>query len=331
MGRARAAAAWGAPQRQAIERVFTASGSPSAAHAFATTAALVDDYVGRWTQLYTETCEATHVRGDQSAEVLDLRMACLGERLASVRALGEVLAGADARAIDNAVAAASGLPMLARCSDVAMLRAVVSPPEDPAIRARVDALREEGARLSVLTAAGQCERASAAGEKLITAAAAVGYMPLVAEAEMVLGRLGEICTDAAKSAEHLEQASFAAEISHHDQVVIEAAVFASALPPTVARSSGGAPLAAARRGGPRPLSRASDPRGVAGEPRSIMLVRAGDTAPPSEENRRELALLERCARPIISTSRSASRTSGSPCSRTARWRTPSRRPPARLR
>jgi tetratricopeptide (TPR) repeat protein len=297
-GPGRAASVWGPPQRQAVERAFTAGGNPSAAHAFATTVALVDEYVGRWTQLYTETCEATHVHGDQSAEVLDLRMACLGERLASVRALGEVLAGADARAIDNADAAASGLPMLARCSDVAMLRAVVSPPEDPTIRARVDALREEGARLSVLAAAGQCERASAAGEKLITASAAVGYMPLVAEAEMVLGRLGEICTDATKSAEHLEQASFAAEISHHDQVVIEAAVFASALHADVLHD-----LPGARRWlrhGEAVLGR------FPGHPileawmasaRAVVLVKAGDTSAAIDENRRNLALLEKVRPP----------------------------------
>ena len=297
-GPGRAAAAWGAPQRHAIERAFTASGNPSAAHVFATTAALVDEYVGRWTQLYTETCEATHVHGDQSAEVLDLRMACLGERLASVRALGEVLAGAGGQVVDNAVAAASGLPLLARCSDVPMLRAVVRPPDDPATRARVEALREEVARVNVLAAAGQCERAAADGDKVIAAAAAIGYQPLAAEAELAVGRLGETCADPVKSAEHLEQASYAAEMSHHDQIVIEAAVFAGGLHaerlhdlPTARRWVRHGEAILSRFPG-HPIHEA-----WLAMPRSIILLRAGDTAAAAEEDRRVLALLAKVRPP----------------------------------
>ena len=106
--------------------------------------------MGRWTQVYTETCEATHVRGDQSAEVLDLRMDCLGERLASARALSDVLAGADGQVVDNAVAAASALPMLARCSDVPMLRAVIERGETVGADDRMLVLERHGLELAAL-------------------------------------------------------------------------------------------------------------------------------------------------------------------------------------
>jgi serine/threonine-protein kinase len=228
-GHGRATTAWGPERRRAVEQAFAASGNGNAAHAFATTAALMDEYVRRWSQLYTETCEATHVRGDQSEEVLDLRMDCLGERLASVSALGEVLSNADAQVVDNAVAAASAIPMLDRCSDVAMLRAVVRPPEDPATRARVAALREDLAKVTALQASGRCERAAAAGEKLVTAASALAYQPLVAEALLAVGRLGENCSDPVKATGQLEEASFVAEMSHHDQVAVEASLFVSGL------------------------------------------------------------------------------------------------------
>ena len=56
----------------------------------------LDDYIGQWSTMYLETCEATHVRGDQSAEVLDLRMSCLAENLDDVRALTNVLSAANA-------------------------------------------------------------------------------------------------------------------------------------------------------------------------------------------------------------------------------------------
>ena len=49
--------------------------------------------------------------------------------------------------------------------------------------------------------------------------------PLQAEAHLALGRLGETCTDAAKAIAELEEAVFAAEASHHDQVLIEANIY----------------------------------------------------------------------------------------------------------
>ena len=86
--------------------------------------------------------------------------------------------------------------------------------------------------MTALASSGQCARASIAGDKLIAAASALGYQPLVAEALLAVGRLGSACSDPVKAVEQLEEASFAAEMSHHDQVVIEAAVFASGSTPS---------------------------------------------------------------------------------------------------
>src|SRR5439155_7825083 len=129
-GPERAATAWSRERRAAVERAFAATGSKNAGRAVAGVSALMDEYVARWTGMYKETCEATHVRGEQSAEVLDLRMGCLAERLSGVRALGDVFLSADSAVVDNAVSAASSLPALDRCADVDMLRAVVKPPAD---------------------------------------------------------------------------------------------------------------------------------------------------------------------------------------------------------
>ena len=94
-GADRAATAWGAQRREAVERAFVASGNKHAKSALAGAAALLDGYVARWAGMYRETCEATQIRGEQSAEVLDLRMGCLNERLSSVRALTDVFATAN--------------------------------------------------------------------------------------------------------------------------------------------------------------------------------------------------------------------------------------------
>ncbi|HXU64693.1 MAG TPA: serine/threonine-protein kinase [Polyangia bacterium] len=225
----RASAAWGRDRRVAIERAFASSGNVNAARAFAGVSSLIDDYVGRWVAMYKDSCEATHVRGEQSAEVLDLRMACLAERLSSVRALGDVFSTADAAVVDNAVAAASTLPSLDRCADTEMLRAVIKPPEDPAARAKVAALREEVARVRALGDSGQCEKAVVLGTKATQDAKALGYLPVQAEADFAAGRLIDTCLDPSKGVAFLEDAATAAETSRHDQLFVEATVVLAAM------------------------------------------------------------------------------------------------------
>ena len=69
------------------------------------------------------------MRGEQSAEVLDLRMSCLQERLGGLRALTDVFSEANGEVVENAVSAANALAPLDRCADVPLLRAVVRPPD----------------------------------------------------------------------------------------------------------------------------------------------------------------------------------------------------------
>jgi tetratricopeptide (TPR) repeat protein len=222
-GPARAAAVWNPERRSAMERAFKAGGDANG-HVFGNTAGLIDKYVAAWTGAYRQTCEATQVRGEQSNEVLDLRMECLGERLQSVGAVTEVLAAADRRVVDNAVAAASALPTLDRCSDVAMLRAVIRPPDDPAKRAAVAAAREELAKVNALRDSGQCDKAVQDGNRLRDRVTAIGYAPVTAEAYFALGMLGNYCIEAPKAMEYLEEATLAAETARHDEIAIAASV-----------------------------------------------------------------------------------------------------------
>jgi tetratricopeptide (TPR) repeat protein len=152
-------------------------------------------------------------------------MACLSERLSSVHALADVLSHADAGVVENAVSAASALPTLDRCADVPMLRAVLTPPDEPATRARVAAVREEVAKVNALATSGQCDRAASAGASVVGQANAVGYLPLEAEARYALGSLGDSCTAPTAATNELEEAVFAAEASRHDEIAIKAAVF----------------------------------------------------------------------------------------------------------
>ena len=221
-GPARAATAWGPAQRSAVENAFQASEHKRGRQVFAQMATLLDSYIARWTSMYTDACEATRVRGEQSPEVLDLRMECLNERLAGVRALTMVFQSADHGVIDNAVGAAGALPSPDRCEDVAMLRAVVRPPDSPAKRGEIERLREEVAKVNALASAGRCDQARAVGAPILVAARRLEYKALEAEISYGLGKLFDTCLDTKEALTHLEDAVMAAEASRHDEVAIEA-------------------------------------------------------------------------------------------------------------
>jgi tetratricopeptide (TPR) repeat protein/predicted Ser/Thr protein kinase len=211
------------PRKDAIKAAFLATGKSFAGQAYASAARALDDYVGRWTAMYRDACEATHVRGEQSSEVLDLRMACLGDRVGNVRALSDVFAKADADVVTNAVSAAGALPPLGACADVAALRAVIKPPEDPATRKRVAELRDELARVTAIRDAGNCPVAEKRGVALVEEVRKTKYRPLLAEALHLVGGLGNFCADPAVSTE-LEKAAYSeGAASHADAVATEAA------------------------------------------------------------------------------------------------------------
>jgi eukaryotic-like serine/threonine-protein kinase len=208
-------------RKAAIHRAFAQSGKSYAEQAYAGVTRLMDQYVSRWTGMYQDACEATNLRGEQSAEVLDLRMDCLHDRLGNVRTLSDVFAAADGQVVENAVSAAAALPSLDRCADVRLLRAVIKPPEDPATRKRVEDLRGELARLTALRDSGKCTRALSKADGLIEEVRAVGYKPLVADTLYAAGQID--CGDTAKMLSRLKEARAAASASRYDDLAAEAA------------------------------------------------------------------------------------------------------------
>jgi serine/threonine protein kinase/tetratricopeptide (TPR) repeat protein len=205
-------------RKRTIHGAFARSGRSYAEQAFGSVTRLFDEYVRRWSAMYADACEATSVRGEQSADVLDLRMACLNERLGNARALSDVFATADAKVVENAVSAVATLPSLDRCADVGLLRAVVRPPEDAATRRRVEQLRGELAKMIALRDSGQCSRASDEASVLIPAVREVGYRPLVADTLFAAGLIGDFCGDIAVALERLKEAHLAASASRDDEV-----------------------------------------------------------------------------------------------------------------
>ncbi len=151
----RIAEAWAAgdpsdPRRQSIHRTFAASGRATAETSWERLSKVLDEYVTAWSTMYLQTCEATHVRGEQSAEVLDLRMTCLGDNLDQVRALTGELMTANDNALSHAVAAAQGLTPISRCAEIALLRSAVPLPRDERLLREVQRLRRALAEAQTL-------------------------------------------------------------------------------------------------------------------------------------------------------------------------------------
>jgi tetratricopeptide (TPR) repeat protein len=232
-GPRRLAAVWevggAGPLRDRVRKAFVATGLTYAAETWGRAEAVLDEYAGRWLGAYRDACEATNVRHDQSTEVLNLRMACLDERLTGLRALVDVLGTADKETVSRAVDAASALPPLDRCADVKQLLDRVEPPRDQATRARVDAIRERAAVVDALNATGKHTQALERGRALIGDARAIGYRPLIAELLQRLWTFTDVDQYAGEAAKDLNEAVLLALSSRRDDVAAQATALLSGI------------------------------------------------------------------------------------------------------
>jgi serine/threonine-protein kinase len=208
-------------RRAATRAAFEQRGN-SAVDAWERAARVLDRYAADWLRMYEDACVATNIRGEQSADVLDLRMACLQERLGRVKALSDVFLAPNATVVENAVPAVSALPTLDRCADVVLLRAVMPPPDEAKARARLESLRLELARVRALAASGQCATLTAAGRKLIADAENLGYLPFLADSlGAALRSPGCAHEDVLPNAKRALVVGLA---SHHHEAAAEAAI-----------------------------------------------------------------------------------------------------------
>jgi eukaryotic-like serine/threonine-protein kinase len=212
------------PARHAqIRKAFMQTGKSYAADVFVTVSRSLTTYAQHWANMYRDACEATEIRREQSAEVLDLRMSCLEERLAGFRALTAVFAEANGDVVENAVSAANSADALDRCANVGLLRAVVKPPEDPSVRVKVEDARARLAAIKARFDAGRWKDAAAEGPTLVREARAIGYRPLIAESLAQEGAMLIRSNDIAAAERALADAFWAADAARHDELRAETA------------------------------------------------------------------------------------------------------------
>ncbi len=180
---------WDEARHREVEDAFEGTKAVFAASVWAKTGPALDRYAEEWIAMHTDACEATNVRRDQSAEVMDLRMSCLRRARVQLEATADVLLDADARVVTRAHQLVGGLPSLSRCAEVDALRADVAPPEDPEVAQSVEGAREQIARARALDQAGKPRVAQEHLEQSVAGIEAIDYPPLHTELRVERSKL----------------------------------------------------------------------------------------------------------------------------------------------
>jgi tetratricopeptide (TPR) repeat protein len=216
------AGVWDDAAKRAVEAAFAATGKAGAADAAARVERTLDDYAKRWTGARTDACLATKTRGEQSEELLDLRMECYDDRLRELGAQARVLAHADAAALDRASQAAGTLTPLDGCADTAALRAPIRPPTDAGARDRVEAVRARLAEGRAKQRVGGYAEAKVIAAGAAQEASSLGYAPLEAEALYLDGDVEDDLGDYKAAEQTLLRSASAALAGHHDDALARA-------------------------------------------------------------------------------------------------------------
>jgi len=221
-GAAKLAGVWDEASRQAVRAAFATTGKPFAADAWSGVDHALTRNSAAWVAEWTQACEATHVRGEQSAATLDLRMECLDGQRQEMRGFIEILTSADAAVVQRAPLAAQSLLDVERCRRTEALRQLVRPPHNAVDTARVQALQLQLANAVALRKAAKYAAAAAATNEVLIGARALGYSPMVGEARFILAITQDDRGDLPGAVAGMREAAAVSEAGHDDHRRAEA-------------------------------------------------------------------------------------------------------------
>ncbi len=213
------AGTWDIERRAATENAFMDSRIGDAPVLWSTTAQELDAYTEQVKQSYIASCQAEH-RGESTAALHDLRVACLYRRLDVMRGVVDELVSGDLEVLRRGPQAALGLGALDTCADGhSLVLGIEAPPASQAavvgrVAARIDQARSLELVGHLAESRTQSVTAQAEAETL-------GYAPLIAEALFQQGRLDVLERGFTRAEEALREAMALAVGARHDALVGE--------------------------------------------------------------------------------------------------------------
>ncbi|HWN67726.1 MAG TPA: serine/threonine-protein kinase [Haliangium sp.] len=215
-GEEQVAAVWNDAIARTMKAGFLATSRAHAAETHERVANHLDDYGKRWVTARVDACEATHKRGEQSEKLLDLRMACLANKLHRMEALVQALtAQPDAAAVDDAMRAALSLPGLESCADVAALTRMYPLPSGADERRAIKKVEAFLDQIETQLDMGRGIQLLATAEDARQRADATAYPPVQTRAYLLLAQVQEL-NDRYKDAEASFQAAAQVAAKAHD-------------------------------------------------------------------------------------------------------------------
>jgi tetratricopeptide (TPR) repeat protein len=170
-------------------------------------------------------CEATHVQHQQSAELLERQIACLDLQLIRVEGMVAALRRLEAQpdALLERLTMMS-LPSLDTCAAANALAREALTPSDELAAAEAGEIRQTLAAVEGLLGVGEYEQALARAETTLLQAAELGFDPLIAEAQLLVGlALHRSHVEGERSEQLLRDAVWLAQRSGHDAVLVRSA------------------------------------------------------------------------------------------------------------
>jgi len=209
---------WGAAARAAARAGVLDSGASHAEETWTLVETRIEDYVRAWLVAHRSACEATHVRQEQSPELLERINVCLDRRLHHVDVFVDLLAHADRTVVDEAARASAKLPPLGECDRTVLLDAPGegSGPEADRIRGALD-------RVEVLESVAAYDEALALARE--TEASAHSFPVLRIEARYRVGRLLDLTGDHDGALAELQLAHWDAEAAGADSLAALAGTY----------------------------------------------------------------------------------------------------------
>ena len=211
---------WNETRSANVGKAFGDVGKAYADDAYAKVVPILDRYADEWRTQREDACQATRVRGEQSDEVMGLRMACLDNRLHRMNVFVNVLEDGGPAAAGQAIVGAMQLPSLDTCADLEALRSDVPPPDDPETRAEVDAIRLEISEMVARTDHSKVSEARPVMDALVERAEALDYPPILAEALANKAELEQNLGNFEEAADAAWRALLLAESSGHDRMIV---------------------------------------------------------------------------------------------------------------